>query len=91
VAEEIGMRGVQHPSTNKVLVAPPGVSRKECGSLPVTNVIYEGNIPGVWSYWRPNEEELKALNAGKCVRVSVIGETQPMMSVGVDGVEVPDT
>lgn len=81
------MRGVQHPSSNKVLVAPPGVPHEQCVSLPITNVVYDGNIPAVWSFWRPSPEELKALNEGKCVRVSVIGETQPMMSVGVDGVE----
>jgi hypothetical protein len=69
----------------------PESRTRSAPACPVTNVIYEGNIPGVWSYWRPTPEELKALNEGKCVRVSVIGETQPMMSVGVDGVEVPDT
>ena len=83
------MRFVQHPTNNKVLVAPPGVGPEECHSLPVTTVVYAyaGGINAVWSFWRPTPAELAALNAGQAVRVCVIGETQPMMSVAVDGVE----
>lgn len=43
------------------------------------------DVLGVVSYWRPGPDELRLLNAGALVRLSVIGRTHPPLFVGVDG------
>lgn len=76
----------QHPSNNDVLGAPPGVPADQCGALPITRVVFTpGGQHAVASYWMPTAAELALLNAGKAVRLSVIGRTHPPLYVGVDG------
>lgn len=80
------MRPTQHPSNNDVLRAPPGVSIEECTPLAITRVQYADGLPGVWSYWRPTDEERAAIASGALVRLGVLGMTHPPMHLGVDGV-----
>ncbi len=76
----------QHPSNNGVLGAPPGVPAEECGALPITRVMFmPGEQPAVASYWMPTPAELELLNAGKAVRLSILGHTHAPLYVGVDG------
>jgi len=79
------MRYIQHPSNNFVLGAPKGWDQKElpCGALPVTSLDVEGK-PAMVSFWRPDAEELAALNAGGTVALWVYGTTHPVVAVGVD-------
>ena len=80
------MNRYQHPSNNDVLGAPPGVPADECGALPITRVIFaDAGQHAVASYWMPTAAELALLNAGKAVRLSVVGRTHPPLYVGVDG------
>lgn len=69
------MRYIQDIRCNSVLGAPPGASIDECGALPVRRAQYENGIPVVQSFWRPTEDELKLLNAGRPVVLSIWGET----------------
>lgn len=80
------MRPTQHPSNNDVLRAPPGIQVDECAPLAITRVMYSNGIPCVRSYWRPTEEERKAIAAGALVAISVWGATHPPIAIGVDGV-----
>ena len=70
------MNRVQHSSNNAVLGAPPGWDQGElpCNALPITHT-HVGDLPAVLSYWRPDAEELAALNAGGAVRLWVVGAT----------------
>lgn len=79
------MNKVQHPSNNHVLGAPAGWNQGEvpCSALAVTRVSYDG-LAAVVSYWRPDAEELAALNAGGCVALSVVGSTMPPVMLTVD-------
>lgn len=81
------MRPTQHPSNTDVLRAPPGVPIDECRPLSITRVRYSDGVDGVWSYWRPTDEERAAIAAGALVRVAVLGVTHPPLHLGVDGVE----
>lgn len=80
------MRPTQHPSNNDVLRAPPGATVEQCRPLPITRVMYgDPGVPGVVSYWQPSAEQLRLLNAGRPVWLSVLGVTHPPMAIGVDG------
>jgi hypothetical protein len=79
------MNKTQHPSNNAVLGAPPGMSREECGALPITRIEYSDGTQAVASFWTPSEAELQLLNSGKPVRLVVLGKTHPPLSLGVDG------
>ena len=77
------MRFVQHPSNNAVLGAPPGMSHEQCSALPITRVLYSDGTAGVWSYWRPTEEERTQLANGGLVRLCVLGGGMPPVSLEV--------
>lgn len=80
------MQPIQHPTNNDVLAAPPGVSADECRALYITRLLYQpSNTPAVVSYWQPSAEQLRLLNAGKPVWLSIIGYTHPPLAIGVDG------
>lgn len=79
------MKRTQHPTNNAVLGAPPGMSPDECGALPITRITYSDNTPAVASFWTPTPSELQLLNDGKPVRLIVLGNTHPPLSMGVDG------
>jgi hypothetical protein len=78
---------MQHPTNNDVLRPPPGMTNEQCRPLPITRVRYTDDTPGVWSYWKPTDEEIKAIAAGAMVRIGVLGFTHPPLHLGVDGVE----
>lgn len=75
----------QHRSNNTVLRAPPGVPHEECFALPITRLQYADGERAVASYWMPTPTELALLNAGRAVRLSVMGDTHPPLYIGVDG------
>jgi len=78
------MRFIQHPSNNKVLGAPAGWDQKDlpCGALPVT-VTDENGTPAMVSFWKPDADELAALNAGHSVHLWVLGSVHPVVSMEV--------
>lgn len=43
-----------------------------------------GDLPAVLSYWRPDADELAALNAGGAVRLWVVGATMPPVMLDVE-------
>lgn len=76
------MNPIRHPSNTRVLAAPEGWDQ---GGLPVeplgiTDQVTNG-VDCVWSFWRPDEKELAALNAGGYVVLSIAGRTMPPAAV----------
>lgn len=84
------MTPTQHPSNNRVLGAPPGWNQRELPvrALAVTDTVLEG-IPCIASFWRPDAEELAALNAGGLVMLHVVGRSLPPVALAVTAPEVP--
>nr|WP_315242039.1 hypothetical protein [uncultured Albidiferax sp.] len=78
------MRYTQHPTNNDVLGAPKGWNQTElpCGALPVTRTTVEGQ-PVMVSFWRPDAEELAALNRGDAVSLWIYGGGHPVVAIGV--------
>lgn len=79
------MRPTQHPSSNDVLRAPPGVDIDRCAPLFITRYQFADGTLGVASFWQPTPEELALLNAGKPVRLTFDAPTHFPVYVGVDG------
>lgn len=80
------MRPIQHPSNNGVLGAPAGMPIEECRGLFITRVMHvDTQRAGVFSYWKPDADELALLAAGHAVRLSVLGITHAPVAIGVDG------
>lgn len=61
------------PSHNTILTGPPGIE-----PLPAT----KNGVSWV-THWRPSDEELRMLNAGHPVRLELLAEGHPPVSVGV--------
>lgn len=81
------MKITAHPTNNDELAAPRGVPASECTPAPITRYFYVN--PGryaVRTYWRPTDEERKAISTGKDVFLEVWGETMAPAVLGVDGV-----
>lgn len=70
------MRPTQHPSNNRVLGAPAGVSQEElpCSAIAVTDIMHAG-VRAVASFWEPSAEERAAIAAGALVMLVVPGST----------------
>lgn len=68
----------------RTLLAPS--DNPEVKPLGIRDIVYEGGIPAVMSAWMPSPEELKALNAGEPVYLSIFGTNMPPAFVGVKGV-----
>lgn len=69
---------IKHPHCNAVLARPANMTEKECRDLHIRRE--DGHV---WSFWKPNDEELLALNRGGSVALAVMGETHPPLSVMV--------
>lgn len=77
------MRFVQDLRCNSVIGAPPGTPIEECSALPIRRAQYEDGTPVIQSFWKPTEEELKNLIAGKPIMLSVWGTRMPPVSLEV--------
>ncbi len=70
------MKPIKHPNCNDILRKPDGMTEEECGDLHIRR-----DSGFVWSFWKPDAEELLALNRGGSVALSVMGDTHPPLSV----------
>ena len=62
---------------------------ENCGDLPALVEQQEEGMVSITSVWKPSEEDLKILNEGGCVCLSVYGG-QPPVSMWVQEVEIVD-
>jgi hypothetical protein len=74
---------IQDIRCNDVLGAPPGVSIEQCRALPIRRAQLEDGIPVVQSFWRPTPQELKMLNSGAPVVLSIFGHTHAPVTMQV--------
>jgi hypothetical protein len=70
------MTPTAHPLCNDVLRKPEGMTDEQCGDLPIRRE--DGYV---WSFWKPEAEELLALNNGGSVALAIMGATHPPVSV----------
>lgn len=82
------MNFIQHTMCTHVLAAPPGVPIEECRALPIrrTAEALPGTdllMPNVVSFWRPEPEELAAINAGHPIMLTIQGRTHPPLRMQV--------
>lgn len=59
--------------------------------LPGVAVGFENGQSGFYSMWKPNEEELKALNAGHCVLVGILNNGEPIFPFEIAVCKQKDT
>lgn len=57
-------------------------SKGECEGLPVVDFETEHG-PMMMSAWKPNADDLKALNEGKPILLMIYGRSHPVVSVAV--------
>jgi hypothetical protein len=75
------MEIVRHPQTNHVFTAPHG-QEDDVSALPV--VIHQDQFGvGLFSFWKPSEEELAQLNAGHSIQLGIYSDSHPVVSMGV--------
>lgn len=79
------MNYTDHPTNTRKLFAPSGWDQAalQCDALPVTDALVGNNTPAIQSFWRPEPEELQALNEGGVVLLSIIGSTMPPVMLQV--------
>lgn len=67
------MKPVKFEEANCTYTAPG------CGDLPVLRQEEVGGQISVTSVWKPSEEDLKVLNTGGCICLSVLGGQPPVL------------
>lgn len=74
----------KHISCTQVIGAPSDMQDGSCSGLPV---MYQQDQYGIWacSFWKPDTEELAALNAGGSVvlQIRAAGRQHPVVGMGV--------
>jgi len=70
------MEPIKHPHCNTILRKPDGMTEDECRDL---HICRQNGC--VWSFWKPNDEELAALVVGGSVALLIMGETHPPLSI----------
>lgn len=73
------MRAIEFENQTLLMKPPEGHNPDdyECGSLPVQIIRYSGCV-SYRSYWKPNAEDLKILNAGGYIGVDCINGQPPI-------------
>jgi len=61
-----------------------------CGGLPIRDEMHAPGMPRMVSAWLPTPEELRLLNAGAPIYLTVIGHVHPPVSVGVGMPAAPE-
>lgn len=77
------MQFIKHPQCNYNFGPPKGVSGNDCGTLPVKQWQDPDFGQAYTSFWRPSEAELKALNDGGSIALTIYGPGHPMLSMQV--------
>lgn len=72
---------IKHPACTRVLGAPPGME-DSVNALPVAELSTEIGV-GLFSFWKPDAEELAMLNAGHALALGVYSHQHPIVSMGV--------
>lgn len=75
------MMPVDFKEANFTFLKPKGMTDDECGDLRVFLGKYPDETPCIISKWRPNKEDIEAINAGQPIWVSVIGTQTPPISL----------
>lgn len=67
--------------SNFTFTKPKGWTDEQCSDLPVFRGKYEDGTPVIISYWKPNKEDLDAMNNGEGIYLSIVGEGMPPVSL----------
>ena len=73
------MTPIQTATTDTLLVMPPDADRYDDADLPVRVV---GEV--TYSYWRPNPMELLDIIRGRPIRLGVVGQGHPSVSLDME-------
>lgn len=84
----------QHPTNNMELRPPDNWDHNTtpCDTLHVTLTKDAAGLNMMCSFWRPDAEELAALNAGYPIVMMVYSQSHPVVAMGVEhaGIEFPE-
>jgi hypothetical protein len=83
------MHPVTHPSNNVTYDKPQNDQGAKIAPLAVTEV-EDGGIPYMVSFWKPFPEELEVLKNGGTVQLWIMGNRQPVVSMGVNESQTVD-
>lgn len=78
------MKAIEFATQNMTLMPPHGAERGTCGQLPAYRNPSDGTIVSVW---KPDAEDLKALNEGAHVLLHVYGGMHPPVAMSVQRME----
>ena len=86
---------IQHPSNNLELKAPDDWDQGvvTCETLQATLTKDPSGLPVMCSFWRPDAEELAAMQAGYPVVLMVYSNSHPVVAMAVEyaGISFPET
>jgi hypothetical protein len=66
---------------NFTFTKPQGWTDEECMDLHVHKGQYPNGTPTIISYWKPNKEDLEALNNGGGIYLEIIGQGMPPVAL----------
>ena len=78
------MKAVEFDQANHLLKAPDGWTEEECYALPVCHARVDLNgkqLNSFTSAWKPSEEEIADIVAGKPIYLTVLSNGHPPVSI----------
>lgn len=76
------MRPIDFEGANAIYGKPKSMTDEEC--LPVSayqHLDESGEVINIVTMWKPNKEDIEAINAGRPIIVSVVGSALPPMAL----------
>ena len=75
------MRSIHFPEANVIFEKPTTMDDSECLPISVYAGHDENGNPYINTLWQPSKEDIDAINAGRPIVVTVLGNTLPPMSL----------
>jgi hypothetical protein len=75
------MLTVDFPGTNIDLIKPEQMTDEECSAARAFVGIDDAGYPFILTAWKPNKEDLDALNAGRPLMLKIIGQQTPPVAM----------
>jgi hypothetical protein len=72
------MSPIQHPLCNDILKRPSDMTEEECSDLHILR-----DKDRIYSFWKPDPQELAALNKGEPIVFQCLGTNHPPISIDV--------
>ncbi len=75
------MMPVTFDGWNLELLKPDSMTDEECTSMPAFKGVDNGGYKFILTVWKPNKEDIEAINAGRPICLKILTDVHPVVSL----------